>query len=83
MKNSDQRSSTKILEKYGGMALYDEDMEKRYTIGHEDIYFFKKKVWSLVGLPDELDGSYTYHELLFIHKGQFDRILSAHQNDGI
>ena len=34
MNKSDQIFSAAFLEKYGGLALYDEYFEKRYTIDH-------------------------------------------------
>ena len=43
MKKYDQIFSAKLLEKYGGLAIYDEDLKKRYKIDHEDIKFSRKK----------------------------------------
>ena len=34
--------------KNGGLAIYDEDKKKIYTIDHEDIQFVKKKGWELI-----------------------------------
>ena len=68
MKKSDQIFSAKFLEKYGGLAIYDEDLKKRYTIDHEDINFFKKKGCNLIGPPDEPDGSYIDHEYFYINE---------------
>ena len=83
MKKWDQISTAIFLAKYGGLALYDEYVEKIYTIDHEDIHFFNKKGWSLVGIPDEPDGSSTDHKFFSINKYLFDRVLATHQNNGI
>ena len=42
MKKHDQRSRTLFLEKYGGLYLYDIDIERRYTFDDEDIQFVRK-----------------------------------------
>ena len=57
MKKSDQIFSAKLLEKYGGLAIYDDYLKKRYTIDHEDINFFKKKGCNLIGPPDNYWGT--------------------------
>ena len=68
---SDLISSGKFLENYGGMAPYDEDENKRYTIDNEYICFFKKKGFALIGLPDEPDGISTDHEFFSIYEDFF------------
>ena len=42
MNKYDQISPEKFLEKYGGLALYDEDAKNGYTIDNEDIKFSRK-----------------------------------------
>ena len=66
MKKYDQLS--KCLEKSDTMHLYDDYLQKRYTIDHEDTHFFKKKGWALIGIPDEPDGGSTYHKYFSIHE---------------
>ena len=68
MKKYEQLSSAKCLEKYGDTDLYGEDLNKIYTIDHEDTHFFKKKGWALIGIPDEPDGGSTYHKYFSIHE---------------
>ena len=36
-----QRSCTRFLANYGGLSLYDIDMEKRYSIDDKGIHFVK------------------------------------------
>ena len=64
MKKYDQRYRTRFLEKYGGLSLYDIDMEKRYSIDDKDIYFVKGDGYALIGNPDHPDGSSTDHDFL-------------------
>ena len=40
-----------FIEKYGSLALYDEDMEKRVIIDHNQLQFDKTNGWSLIGIP--------------------------------
>ena len=37
IKNKNQVSKTTFLAKYGSLALYDEDMGKRFIIDHEQL----------------------------------------------
>ena len=37
IKNKSQVSKTMFLAKYGSMALYDEDLEKRFIIDYEKL----------------------------------------------
>ena len=41
IKNKSQLSCIMFLEKYGSLALYDEDLEKRIIIDHEKLEFDK------------------------------------------
>ena len=41
IKNKSQVSKTMFLEKYGSLSLYDEDLEKRFIIDHEQLEFDK------------------------------------------
>ena len=67
MKKDDQRYRTRFLEKYGGISIYDIDMEKRYSIDDEEIHFVKGDGYALIGNPDFPDGSSTDHEYFCIH----------------
>ena len=40
------------MDKYGGLALYDEDTRKRYIIDNEDIHCVKKEGIYLIVIPD-------------------------------
>ena len=42
MKKYDQIFSAELLEKYGGLAIYDEYMNKIVTIDHENSHFVNK-----------------------------------------
>ena len=46
-----------LIEKYGSLALYDEDLEKRFIIDHEQLKFDKTDGWTLIGIPEKEDGS--------------------------
>ena len=83
MKKDDQRSRTRFLSKYGGLSLYDIDMEKRYSIDHKDIHFVKGDGYALIGNPDHPDGSSTDHEYFCIHDELFDIILETDQDSYI
>ena len=67
----DQRSCTHFLAKYGGLSLYDIDMEKRYSIYDREINFLKGDGYALIGNPDHPDGSSTYHKYFCIHDDFF------------
>ena len=62
MKKDDQRSRTRLLAKYGGLYLYDIDMEKRYSINDKEINFVKGDRYALIGNPYHPDGSSTDHK---------------------
>ena len=74
---TDQRFSSKFLEKYGDLALYDEDLNKIYIIDHEYNHYVKIESISLIGIPDEPS---TDHEYFAIHEGLFVSILVTHYN---
>ena len=80
MKKDDQRSCTRFLAKYGGLSLYDIDMEKRYSIDDKEINFLKGDEDALIGNPDHPNGSSTDHEYFCIHDDLFDRILETEQD---
>ena len=80
MKKCDQRYSTRFLAKYGGLSLYDIDMEKRYSIDDKEIHFVKVDGYALLGNLDHPDGSSTDHEYFCIHNNLFDRILETEQD---
>ena len=83
MKKDDQRSRTRFLAKYGGLYLYDIDMEKRYSIDDKEIHFVKGDGYALIGNLDHLYGTSTDHEYFCIHDDLFDRILETDQNYNI
>ena len=83
MKKNYQRTRTCFLVKYGGLSLYDIDMEKRYSIDDEYIHFVKGEGYALIGDPYHPDETSTDHEELFIHDDLFDRILGTDQNYNI
>ena len=69
-----------FLAKYGSLALYDEDLEKRFIIDHEQLKFDKTDGWTLIEIPEKEDGAFSDHEYLCIHDDLFDRIKSADQD---
>ena len=83
MKKDDQRSWTCFLAKYGGIYLYDIDMEKRYYIDDKEIHFVKGDGYALIGNPDHPDGTSTDHKYFCIYEDLFDRILETYHNSDI
>ena len=80
MNKYDQRTRTRFLAKYGGLSLYDIDMEKWYSIDDEDIQFVKGDGYALIGNPDHPYGDSTDHEYFCIHDDFFDILLETDQN---
>ena len=62
------------------MALYDEELKKRYIINYEDIHYVKREAIYLIGISDEPS---TDKEYFANHECLFYRILSTHQNVSI
>ena len=62
MKKNDQRYRTCFLSKYGGISLYNIDLNKIYIIDHKYILFLKKYRYDLIGNPDNPDRTSMYHE---------------------
>ena len=62
MKKDDHRSGTRFLANYGGLSLYDIDIEKRYSIDDKEFHFVKGDGYALIGNPYHPDGSSTDHE---------------------
>ena len=62
--NEEQLSnnSYSLIGKYGGLYLYDSDMEKIYSIDGKGICFVKGDVYALIGDTDHTDGTSTDHE---------------------
>ena len=83
MKKYDQRYFTCFLDKYGGLSLYDIDMEKRYYINDKEINFVKGDGYALIGNPDHPYGNSTDNEYFCINDGLFDRILETDHNSDI
>ena len=69
--------------KYGSLALYDVDMEKRFIIDHEQLKFDKTDGWNLIGIPEKEYGTLSDHEYFCIHDDLFDRIKSTHQDQNV
>ena len=69
-----------FLAKYGSLALYDVDLEKRFIIDHKQLQFDKTNEWTLIGLPEKEDGTLSDHDYFCIHDDMFDRIKSTHQD---
>ena len=67
-------------EKYGSLALYDEDLEKIFIIDHEQLQFDKTDGWTLIGIHEKEGGTLSDHEYFCIHDDLFDRIKSTHQD---
>ena len=80
IKNKSQVSKTMFLAKYGSLALYDEDLKKRFIIYHEQLEFDKTDGWTLIGIPEKEDGSFSDREYFCIHDDLFDRIKSTDQD---
>ena len=53
IKNKSQVSKTMFLEKYGSLALNDEDLEKIFIIDYEQLEFDETDGWTLIGIPDK------------------------------
>ena len=79
-KNKSQVSKTTFLEKYGSLALSDEDMKKRFIIDHEQLELDKTDGWTLIGIPEKEDGTLSEHEYFCMHDDLFDRIQSTYQD---
>ena len=80
IKNKSQVSKTMLLAKYGSLDMYDEDLEKRLIIDHEQLEFDKTDGWTLIGIPEKEDGNFSDHEYFCIHDDLFDIIKSTHQD---
>ena len=81
--NNSQLSKATFLAKYGSLALYDENMEKRFIIDHKKLQSDKTDGWTLIGIPEKEDGTLSDHDYFCIHDDLFDRIKSTHQNRNI
>ena len=82
-KKTDQRYRTQFLETIGGLSLYDEDKNKRYTIDQEDINLLNNHGFVLIGNIDKPDSYQLTMSILYIHNYLFDRILETNKNDNI
>ena len=51
-----------------------------FIIDNELLQFEKKSSWTLLGIFDKLDITFSDHETFCIHYDLFDRIQSTHQN---
>ena len=71
------------MKKYGSLDLYDEDLEKIFTIDHEKLQFDKTYGWTLIGITEKEDVTVSDHEYFFIHDNLFDIIQSTHKDRNI
>ena len=71
------------MEKYGGISLYNFDIENRYKVDDEEICFSKKYGSALIGDPDHPDGTLTDNEYFLIYDDLFERILEIDQDSGV
>ena len=72
-----------LLTKYGSLDLYDEDLQKKIIIDHEQLKFDKNSGWNLIGIPEKPDGTLSDHEYFCINDDLFDRIQSTHQDRNV
>ena len=72
-----------FLAKYGSMDLYDEDLEKRFIIDHEQLQYDKNSGWDLIGIPVKPGGTLVDHDYFCIHDDIFYRIQSTHQDKNV
>ena len=80
IKNKSQVSKTMFPSKSRSLDLYDEDLEKRFIIDHEQLEFDKTDGWTLIGIPENEYGSLSDHDYFCIHDDLFDRTKSTHQD---
>ena len=78
-----QLSCTMFIAKYFSLALYDEDLKKRFIIDHELLQFDKNDGWTLIEISEKPDWTFSDHEYYCIHDDIFDRIQSANQDRNI
>ena len=67
MKKNDQITCTCFLAKFGGLSIYDINMDKRHSIDDKGIHFVKGDGYALTGNQDHPDGTSTHHEYFCIH----------------
>ena len=73
MKKNCQITCTHLLEKYGGLSLYDIYFEKIYSIDDDDIPIVKGYRYALIGNPYHPYGTSSDHEYFLIHDNLFNR----------
>ena len=56
LNSKSQLSRTLFPEKYGSLALYDEDLENRFIIDHEELQVDKNAGLVLIGITEQPDG---------------------------
>ena len=66
--------TTIFCKKHGSLDLYDEDLEKRFIIDHEQLQYDKNSGWGLIGIPEKPYETLVDHEYFCIHDDLFDRI---------
>ena len=83
IKNKSQVSKSIFIEKYGSLALYDEDLKKIIIIDHDILELNKTDGCTLIGIPEKENGTLSDHEYFLIHDDIFDIIQSTHQDRNI
>ena len=71
MDNSGERDQT-------ALALYDEDLKKRFIIDHEQLQFDKNDGWTLIGIPEKEEGTLSDHEyflFMMIYLIEFNQLI--------
>ena len=68
-----------FIAKYVSLNIYDEDVEKRFVIDHEELKFDKNYGWNLFGIYDQPNGLMFDHDYFCFHKDLFEIIKSNHQ----
>ena len=72
-----------FFEKYGSLALYDEDLNNICTINSEDINFIKEYCLRLIENTNESDGTSTDYEYFSICNDLFEIVYSTNNDVGI
>ena len=53
IKSKSQISKSECIEKYGSLALYYEDLIRRFIIDHKQLKFDKTDGWTFIGIPEK------------------------------
>ena len=72
-----------FLEKHGSLDLYDEDLDKRSIIDHEQLEFNINSGLNLIVITEKPDGILSDYDYFGIHGDLFNIIQSTHQDRNI